>query len=141
MGWGCHIAEGVVLGHPAGDQSGEVFGLVHPAEIRSYVRGRFEPRAVHEDRFRVLLGDIDGGVHVPEAGGEDEVVSPAGVLGDDPLGLGPFRDIFGDGGRDVGKRLFHLLPPLVMGVVPSGVSDGTDQDERRLDLLLGLDGP
>ena len=135
------ITEGVALGHPAGDQPGEVFGLIHSAEIRSHVRGRLETGAVHEDRFRVLLGDIDGGVHVTEAGREDEVVTLAGVLGDDPLGLRPLRDILGNGGRDVGKHLVHILTPLVMGVVPSGVSDRTDQDERRLDLLLGLDGP
>ena len=82
--------------------------------------------------------DLQGRVHEPEGGREDDVVTGLGKLPDHPFGVRALGDV-------LDKRRFDLvaecridgLPALVVAVCPAEIIDRTDINEADLDRVLG----
>ena len=78
---------------------------------------------MHERNFGKLFGDFQHGVHIPEAGGEDEIVVFTGHIEHDTLGVRPLGHGFDVSGGDP----IHFIdeqPALVVGIGPAGIADG-----------------
>ena len=137
---GGNVADDVLLGHLAGDDPGQVAWFIHAAEVGADIVSGLVAGAVHEDDLRVALGNIDGGIHVAEAGGENQVVAALHQPVDDPGRFRTFRNRFNIGRWLDVRELFHLLAPLVVSVGPTGVSDGADIDEPGFDFFDRFSG-
>ena len=120
-----------------GDDAGDGAPLVEPRGVGGDVRGALHAGGVLELHVGELAGDVDGGVHEAERGGEDQLVPRPGQLADHPLGIGAFGHVLHIGGLDlVAEMRLDRLPALVVLVAPAEVADGADIDEPDLDRVL-----
>ena len=131
------VADGVGLGHLAGDQADDVAALVEAGVVGGDVGRLLEAGGVLELHVGIARRHLDGRVHEPERGGEDEAAAGRGQLVDDALGVRPLGDVLDEVGLDlVAELLLDRLQPLVVLVAPAVVADRPDVDEA--DLGLGL---
>ena len=86
------------------------------------------------------LGNLDGGVHVAEGGGEDEAGAVAREAGDGAFRVRPLRHVLDEYRLDhVPELVLDHQAPLVVGVGPSVVADRADVDEADLQLVRARD--
>ena len=133
------VADGVGLGHLAGDQADDVAALVEAGVVGGDVGRLLEAGGVLELHVGIARGHLDGGVHEPERGGEDDAAAGRGQLVDDALGVRPLGHVLDEVGVDlVAELLLDRLQPLVVLVAPAVVADRPDVDEADLGLGLRL---
>jgi len=112
-------AQGVGLRHAAGDDAADIGVMVETCVVDAHVDGRLVAGGMLELDVRKLAGHLDHGVHVAEAGGEDDLVALGCQITDHPLAV---------------DQLFeqNSLAAEVMRESPAGIADRTDVDPCRL---------
>ena len=71
----CYITDDVGFCFFTGNDTCDIAGFVHTAEVVAYVGGCFEAGAVQEGNVGVFFRDVDRRVHITKAGGEDNFVA------------------------------------------------------------------
>jgi hypothetical protein len=131
------VADGVGLGHLAGDQADDVTAFVEAGVVGSDVGRLLEAGGVLELHVGVTCRHLDGRVHEAEGGGEDDAAAGRGQLVDDALRVGPLGDILDVVGVDpVAELLLKGQQTLVVLVAPALVADRPDVNEAHLRLGL-----
>ena len=90
---------------------------------------------MHEGHLGKLLGHLEHGIHVAEAGGKDHIVPFARHIQNNPLGIGTFLNRLHIGGGNAVHGI-QCQAPLVMGVRPSGIADGRYVNKTNLHLFF-----
>ena len=80
----------LVFGLFARNNAGYVARFIHAAKVGANVGRGFKTGAVQEGNIREFFCYVNGGVHITEAGGEDDFVALCGKLVDNTLGVGAF---------------------------------------------------
>ena len=127
------IANHAALRHFPGDDTLDIAAFIEPNVVGADIRGTLVASRVLEEDLRKALGDFQGGVHVPERGREDQVVSFVGKFRDHPLGVGAFGNVLDIARLDFVSEMRHefLTSDLVL-ISPAEVADRPEIDEADL---------
>ena len=139
-GEGRHVADllvAVELRARAGEHAGQVLEVLHGAEeVAEVLAVRLVAGQVQEGLVRELLGDRGHGIHVAEAGADDEVEALARQAPEDLLGAGALGHELDVGDVAVGHVLAEVLEALVVGLAPAAVVVGPDEDHGDVELAV-----
>lgn len=133
-----HVARHAGLRHAPGGDASQVTSLV----VARVGGGHVGRGLVAGDGLELHLGKflrhLQRGLHVAEAGREDDAVALAGQVANDALGVGAFGHVLDKGGLHArAQRGLDGLAALVVLLGPPGVGDRRDIDKTGLDGLAG----
>ncbi len=124
------------LGHFSRGDSDGVPGRLGVAEEVAEVGCNLVPARVVEEHIRVPLCNVQGKIHVAEAGGEYQLRALLDHVLHDPLRFGGLRHVLRLDELQAGDVLLHLLQAVLHRAVVSEVVDASDvdraHDQRRL---------
>ncbi len=109
--------------------------------VRGDVRRNLVTGVVFEMRFGKELRHLQRGLHIPERGGEDELIACGGELADDTLGVRGRGHVLDESGFHLGAEgLLDFLASQIVLVRPAGVAHRIDVDERHFQRLVRGEG-
>ena len=140
-----HIAG--LRGHASRSNAGEVTAFVVTRVGRGHVGRCLVTGHRLELHARELARHFECGLHVAEAGGEDDLMALHRQIADHPFGVRSFGHVFHIGGGHLaGQRRLHGLAALVVLAHPAGLGERCHVDESGLERCarrggrLGLGG-
>ena len=110
----CNITDYVALGLFAGNDTGQIAGFVHTAEIGSYIRSCFVAGAMQKSNIRIFFCYVDCWVHETEAGGKDDFVALRCQLGDNTFSVSTGWYRFNEAGLYIRHIFFDILTAKIM---------------------------